>query len=446
MRKRKKLSHQTLLGQQGANLIERIVGEMGQVWRPTQVHDTGVDGTIEFRDAATGRVFNRFIQVQSKATSTRWESETDKEFVYRVRSEDLDYWLRGNLPVILVVSRPSTGEAYWISIKSYFSDPVIRKSKKVVFSKNRNAFEPAALPLLQHLAIPAAGGVYKPPLRKQEELISNLLPIRSFSHTLYLADTSFRNPAELVGWFAHHDIRGNREWILRNERILTFHDLREPPWTEVSDRGTFEQFSSCEWSESDDPDRLREWVELLNHTLAAKLWREGIRRRREHQRHIYYFLCAWHSERRFYSYKSHSQKTRREVVRPFRNSRTNEFTCFRHSAIEARFLRFDQQWYLEINPTYYFTKDGTELYEYHSDQLAGIKRLEHNQAVCGQLIMWERLLTDRGDLFRTEYPLLSFDELRRFQVPCGIPDELWLPLEDQSGVSFDGDDSEEMLF
>jgi len=97
----KKLTHRSLLGQQGANLIESIASEMGQVWRPTVVHDTGIDGTIEFRDPVTGEVFNTHIQVQSKAVSGAWESENDDRFVYRVREEDLIYWLRGNLPVIL---------------------------------------------------------------------------------------------------------------------------------------------------------------------------------------------------------------------------------------------------------------------------------------------------------------------------------------------------------
>lgn len=445
MARRKKLTHQTLLGQQGANLIERIVSEMGQVWRPTQVHDAGVDGTIEFRDTVTGEVSNRLVQVQSKATSKRWESESDDRFVYRVRQEDLDYWLRGNLPVILIVSRPATNEAYWIPINSYFSDPLTRKSKRVEFRKHLNVFAAAALPALLDLAIPAAGGVYKPPLRKQEELVSNLLPVRSFPETLYLAETPFRTPAQLFGWFADNDIRGDREWILRNERILTFHDLREPPWTEVSDRGTVEEFAASEWFESDDPDKLREWVELLNHTLAAKLSREGIWQRREHHRYVYYFRCGWHSDRRFYGYKSHLQKTRREVVRPLKSKTTKEFACYRHSAIEGRFHRFEKRWYLEITPTYFFTRDGSKMYKYHSEQLAGIKRLEHNPAVCGQLIMWEKLLTDRGDLFRQEYPWMTFDGLKRFQVQNGIPDDLWLPLKDQAGVSFDGEDPEEML-
>jgi tripartite-type tricarboxylate transporter receptor subunit TctC len=39
MSKKKKLSHRSLLGQQGANTIERIVSDMGQVWRPTLVYE-----------------------------------------------------------------------------------------------------------------------------------------------------------------------------------------------------------------------------------------------------------------------------------------------------------------------------------------------------------------------------------------------------------------------
>lgn len=39
----KRLLATTLIGQQGVNLIERRLLAMGQVWRPTAIHDTGVE-------------------------------------------------------------------------------------------------------------------------------------------------------------------------------------------------------------------------------------------------------------------------------------------------------------------------------------------------------------------------------------------------------------------
>lgn len=428
----KKLSHKSLLGQQGANLIERILLDMGQVWRPTVIHDTGVDGTMELRDPSTTEVFNRHIHVQSKATSSSWESETDQSFVFRIREEDLSYWLRGNLPVILVVSRPKTNEAYWISINHYFHESKIRATKKIEFNKVQNRFDKDVLPKLRDLAIPAEKGIYKPPLKKEEELVSNLLQVRDYPQKLFIAETKFRKRKELNDWMSEHGIQGKREWILKNERIFSFYDLREYPWTDISECSTVDDFDTQEWTNSDDEDKLRQWVELLNTCLRGKLTREGIRYQHESQFKLFYFLPNRDRKQRFYKYHSQEKETRREVVKPITNKKTKTMLCYRHSAMEGRFHKFNGHWYLEVSPTYFYTCDGEKPYLYHGDQLAGIKRLERNESVLGQLIMWERLLTDRGDIFRQEYPLIRFDGLLRFTVGQGISDDLWLPVEEEA--------------
>jgi hypothetical protein len=71
----KKVSHAEIIGEQGVNLIQRIVLEMGFVWHATKI-DAGIDGYIEIRDPTTGEVTNCIIQVQSKATERAFESET----------------------------------------------------------------------------------------------------------------------------------------------------------------------------------------------------------------------------------------------------------------------------------------------------------------------------------------------------------------------------------
>src|SRR5207245_6853170 len=55
-------------------------------------------------------------------------------------------------------------------------------------------------------------------------------------------------------------------------KILSFHDLGEPPWSSVCDAGTREGFAVTEWSESSDPQRQRQFVQLLNRTLRDQLW------------------------------------------------------------------------------------------------------------------------------------------------------------------------------
>src|SRR5688572_24158684 len=100
----KKIASTTLLGERGVNLIAGLVMEMGLVWYPTGTVEAGIDGHIELRDAATGEVHNVVIGVQSKATDRPFANEDGTGFDYYCDPRDLEYWLKGNLPVILVVS------------------------------------------------------------------------------------------------------------------------------------------------------------------------------------------------------------------------------------------------------------------------------------------------------------------------------------------------------
>ena len=50
----KKIHNNSMTGQKGINLIEKIVLEMGFVWYPTGGMEAGIDGTIEIRNPQTG--------------------------------------------------------------------------------------------------------------------------------------------------------------------------------------------------------------------------------------------------------------------------------------------------------------------------------------------------------------------------------------------------------
>ena len=127
----KKTLHTDIVGQQGINLIESVCLKMRFLWYPTGL-EAGIDGYIEIRNASTGEVTSCIIQVQSRATEQPSEGDNGSTFECRCSEKDLDYWLSGNAPVILIRSRPKTNEAYWVSLKDRFRDAAARKSRKVV--------------------------------------------------------------------------------------------------------------------------------------------------------------------------------------------------------------------------------------------------------------------------------------------------------------------------
>src|ERR1700749_4717713 len=119
--KPKTLSRQALQGQRGVNVLEEVVLEMGSRWSPSGPNEVGIDGYIELFDPQTGHALGTTVALQSKAVSA-FERETPEPFDLTCSARDIDYWMQGNLPVILVVSRPASREAFWVSIKDYFAD------------------------------------------------------------------------------------------------------------------------------------------------------------------------------------------------------------------------------------------------------------------------------------------------------------------------------------
>lgn len=426
--RRKTLTPQLTLGQRGVNLIEKIVLEMGCRWQQTSTTDVGIDGIVELFDPTTRAALGIVLQVQSKATDGSWQDETGDEFYLQCRREDLDYWLRGNAPVLLIASRPKTAEAYWISVKDYFADPERKRSLRVRFSKKHDRFSVDAYARLLTLSKPPELGLYLAPLPKPERLISNLIQVRSFGSKLFVADTPLRTREEVFGYFRGSGQRAPTAFVLKNKRLISFHDLHERPWNETCDQGTVEAFDSAEWAYSTDLDRRNEFVELLNGALEDKLYPD-VRSWRASE--LFAFSLPQGGTRRQIKYALPSgRQGRRTVLETYAwEWQGKSYTRYRHWAFEWDFRLYDGNWFLELTPTYLFTWNGRSLDRRHSELLKGIKRREHGPSVLAQLLVWSQYLQREGDLFSEPYPYLSFGPPREFEIDVGIDEKRWLTWE-----------------
>lgn len=453
-RRQKHISSQQITGQQGMNLVEREVLAMGCAWHPTnQALEAGIDGIIEARDPETGAATNYIIQVQVKATTRKWTYESSDEFTYRCRPEDLEYWLRGNAPVILVAVRPDGDEAYWASVKDAFAGNHRPDDLHIRFNKKTQRFDRNAAAGLLRLAVPRDVGPYLPAPRQREELISNLLPINSLPPHIYVASTDYREPKDIIAWAKEREVRLPSGWFLGDELIYSFHDLREGVCREICDVGSVETFGTDEWSDSKDPDRQRQFVRLLNQAFRSdmrirRLWRSGDEK-------CYYFPPRRgpndEPEPRTYWYRSLQQKTSSEVVKIEPDRNDGGIWYCRHDAFQHAFLRINEAWQLVITPHYVFTADGRTPHPYGEKLLSGLKKQERQKAVLGQVVMWRHKLTEQMRQMRLgesdrEQPLIEFDDLTRFSCPRGINDADWLPSDPMDGGEVDGDPMDGSLF
>jgi hypothetical protein len=436
----KKILRSSFIGERGMALVHDRVSEMGFLWTPSGQVEAGIDGTIEVCDA-DGAPTNSLIRVQVKATEQRFVAETDEGFTYLCDERDLSYWLRGNAPVVLVVTRPPSQEAYWASIKDSFCTSAQIAARKITFDKKKDRFDQSSASRVARIGIARDAGVYLAAAPKTEMLDSNLLTVEFDTQSFFGADVELTRPKQL--WEA---LRATGEkhlpsdWIVRDGRLWSFRDLAEHPWSAVCEKGTVERYDLDEWSESDDPVVQRYFVELLNAALGEAVYREvGFDR----DKHIYYFKPTRNLKpRRIVS--GAKRRSRRTVFQGYESKTTpGRIAYYRHSAFEGHFRRFDGRWYLEITPTYRFTSDGFRRSRYEAERLKKIKGFEHNDTVRRHVLMWTQYLRGDESLLADRYAFLRFGELLSFVLDVGINDDQWLAFDEQPS---DDEDDERRLF
>jgi hypothetical protein len=420
------LTQNTLLGQQGVNLIEKRVQEMGYWWYPSTVPEVGIDGYIEIRDPQTGEMKNLRLLVQSKATESPWSREHDDGFDFICEEKDLQYWLAGTDEVLLVMSRPSREIAFWVPVKAYFkAHPENRVARRISVIKEKSCFDKTAAGALLRIAAPVDLGAYLSPRPKTEKLYSNPLQVSHYAPDLHVSQTELREPRELWAKARELDVRITSEWSLQDGNLYSFHDLSRYPWTEFCDAGTHDPFHTSEWAESEDHDRKRLFVRLMNSALKERLEEWKVWRRKDDD--MYYFVAPRPFRPRRIDFSGSVAEQFRTVVQKYPSGKTS---YIRHMAFGGYFKRMAGNWYLEITPSYIFTMDGFKTSKYEADLLKGIKEIEHNDAVLVQVHLWADILTRSADLVHEDYPFLKFSELLALEIPYGISDKEWLSNED----------------
>ena len=433
----KKIVKAARTGELGINLIQRVVlDELGCMWYPTGGTEAGIDGTIELIVAGTDEATAQIISVQSKACSS-FAGESPDRFEYLCKQRDLDYWLQGNTPVILVCSRPSTNEAYWVSIKDYFHDQRTRATKKVVFNKQTNRFDKTARPALEKLAIPRDSGLYLGALPREEVVFSDLLPIRSLPARLYTARTSFVSRKEIFAKAGkENSLSGS--WTVHGTILYSFEDLNSRAWKPYCEEGSIEDHPTSLLADTESAATRKIFVELLNFTLKEQLFALDL----GYSNAGYFFQKPTASlGQRSATYSSRAKKATRILFSAYQSKDGTTVSFYRHSGFKPQFHRFEGSWFLQIVPTYHFTTDGYRVSPLTGAALAGIKRLENNEAVYGQVLMWARLLQQQTN-WNAQPRRVFFADPLKFSASAGFDDNVWLlqqPPADEGGATAEGE-------
>lgn len=445
----KTIRKEHLLGQRGANLVERLVLEMGFIWRPTSIFDTGVDGEIEIRNTETGEISGLIVKVQVKAGQSYFKEETESSFTFIADRDDLEYWIKGNVPVILIVCNPDKGKAYWLGLRDYVkTHPQLLKERRVIFNNQGMIFDKTATHDLLEQTIPVELGIFFPPERRTEVLQTNLLRLASYPPNIFVADTAYRSKEYVWAFLKSENAEVTGEWFLHEKKICSFLDLGKSPLRSVCDLGTITAIETNEWALSDEMDLRSRFVRLATLAFKELCWKHRFRYNNEYE-------CF------FYSPSKHQVSNNtafRIKYRSFhKSSSCMFFNCYgskkdssiifyyRHLAFNSRFRLLNNTWFVSINPTYIFTYDGKRISSRIDEYLSNIKRLEHNSNVVRYVRALGQYLnrTRKGDLF--EKPeLISVEPAPELSVPFGLDDKQWFHREDEKPVITDPEDKAQL--
>lgn len=416
----------TMRGDAGVAIIHRAVSQMGHVWHERGL-DAGIDGTIELRDSTTSEMSNRHIFVQSKATE-RLSGETETHFHYVCKERDIAYWMKADEPVILVVSRPSTDEAWWVHVQSWFEDPGHRASRRVDFNKEKQRFAGDITARLFAVADPY-GQAHTPVAdHRAETLVSNMLPVE-IPDVFYSALTSVRTSKAVWEAQRKSSSPSRLDFVLRGGRVYSWSRISGTGLARVADAApTMRPVGELE---SGDADNRRLLVHLLNQGLKQDL----------------HGICRWHQGRKFLYVRPSQDLSEFHVGGPSGRGRLafkgypvkkdpSRIAYYKHAALDWSFTDVNGSWFCLLRPDYLYTVDGKHESPYADDNLAGIKRLERNAAVLGETRLWETLLRSSAEptLLNEAENILDFGPLMTFDLDRGIDDKTWA-----ARGGFDGD-------
>jgi hypothetical protein len=430
----KKIDVSAQVGDGGIALIHQQVNKMGFVWHERKT-DAGIDGEIELRDPVTGEVANRFILIQSKARNRRFSGENDRSFHFICEPTDIAYWMGAQDPVLLVCSHPETGEAWWMHVQGWFSDPAHRASRRIDFDKDTQRFDADAAQRLLNLADPH-GRAHAPAAEHREEtLTSNLLTV-TVPGLVYRTPTGLLYPREVYERQREAGDTVRHDFVPASGQLYSWLPPQDTALAGAVS-GTTIKVTTAHLAASSKPADQRLLVQLLNVGLRQDVSAD----------------CDWHSGRKFVYFRATADLAPRTILSAsgrqrlvfnpkYKKDAPTEISYCQHAALEWQFLPADGQWLCALVPTYFYSRDGYRESRYASGLLSGIKRRERNLAVYHQTRMWAAYLRRQNEAPGPQQALLEYGTLVTCVADRGIDDATWRA---EPGATTDGEEAAEDL-
>ncbi len=404
-----------------------MVQRMGFGWNDHYI-EQGIDGVIELTKPESNEALGKFVGAQIK-TQKQFASETQTEFSFYPDSRDLAYWNTCNVPVVLFVCKPAEHQYFAVHIQTYLANEANKNRKAIVFNKEHDAFSAGDewQRRLLDLTNSTSLGLAFPPLQTEERLSSNLLEVK-LPEQMYIGATKFRRRGEVFDAMRAKGVEPRSEFIIKDCQLWSVLNLTDPFVGEgLVDMATAKARPFREIAFDADEARRRYAVELLNWCLTARLRLEDVVWLKDDE--IYAYIpekTPTHSVRK--PVQGETGETKKGLIFP--KLRKAKIGFCRHAAMRAEFVAIGGTYYLQINPTYCFTRDGHRRHRRFEEFIQNARIMEKELQYFSNLQLWRTVLSTDTDLFQESYEFLSFGDFLELTSPVSIPDQSWKPATD----------------
>lgn len=418
-------------GELGETLVKAAVLGLGHVFEGRGRLETGIDGTIEFRDPVTRRMLGKTVAVQVKTTAAgKYSREDDAGFEYLLKTADLDYWRDTNLPVIIIVLRLSDQSLFWKDV----SAGVPGDERRLMFDKIADKLDAASIDRMAQLSVERGKlGSFVPPMRSGEPAHLNLMRV-ILPDEIFVAESPFKSGRDAMPALLSQDDR-HFDWVIRGRRFVSFRDPIGTGVEKIIDRESLEAVETECVALTDDPEDEVIMIELLRRTMEEQFAGDLAY---DKDTRAFHFRSPDPLVPREYRYRSLKEMTSATVVQLYPDrKKPDRLNNVRHHAFAPRFERIGDDWFVSITPTFYFSENGSRPHRFASTLLAGKKRLDRNGSVRGQVMLWRHFLGDKDtgedsspslfDLEPVNGPgtLLAFEMLEPVMMEVAVPENAW---------------------
>ncbi|MBS1681589.1 MAG: hypothetical protein OJF59_001831 [Cytophagales bacterium] len=324
------------------------------IWRAETVNDFGIDGEVELTSLnsngkleATGEILK--VQIKSTLKGSYIHKETTSAFEFKPREEDVEYWDKHKLDVILIIFKEDTNLLYAKKI-SKLDEGHFKKKIPIEISKADNVLTLGKNDFLERFSSCFKQRVN---FNVKEQLYANIFKFSKLPKVVYQFDPLLQTPKEI---FAQIPDTERPVFLFHAKKIHTFFNPNGfPKFKEHA----INYASKKELQVRDllkDIDSRKLLAELMNLEFKQFCYGERIGFNKQYGR---YFFMAKNktSEKRieYYDSKSKRKDAHRTVV-SFHEYKPTNF--FRHFSFETKYLFDETGLFLVINPQYLFTSDG----------------------------------------------------------------------------------------